>query len=432
MKPFRVLLKFSFLFFLSCSDRPTEGQTTGYTEPVDYFERFSDYKGFSLSESKKIHRNFVYDELTYVEGGGEHGRYIFLNSSEFFFSSSIRSDTKTRKLPINLRDDVANYFVLGDSVTLDQYINSAPVDGAIIIHEGKVVYESYPRMFWNDRHLWFSVSKVLAGTAIALLEDQGRLDTSSPVSKYLHELNGSHWETISLRNVLDMATGMDVKTDFDSLSNFWIFQKKFGGFSYHINPESNAPMSYLSSIEKIKEPGESFEYSDICTQILAWIVERVTNQKFTEFIEEEIWIKAGTEFDAHMITTMNGDSFAAAGMNSTLRDLARFGLLFTPSGRNEEYSVISENYLNQIKTEHNKKLKTKPWWSQEEKFNAYQWDDIFEDGDFYKHGHNGQGLYISTEKDLVIAYFGTRTTENQEHWLPVFARQLALSDLWGN
>jgi CubicO group peptidase (beta-lactamase class C family) len=39
--------------------------------------------------------------------------------------------------------------------------------------------------------------------------------------------------------------------------------------------------------------------------------------------------------------------------------------------------------------------------------NTYQWDFVMPDGDFFKGGHNGQGLYISPERDVVVAFFGS-------------------------
>ena len=39
--------------------------------------------------------------------------------------------------------------------------------------------------------------------------------------------------------------------------------------------------------------------------------------------------------------------------------------------------------------------------------NTYQWDFVMPDGDFFKAGHCGQGLYISPERDVVVAFFGS-------------------------
>ncbi|ADV89283.1 beta-lactamase [Vibrio vulnificus] len=49
-------------------------------------------------------------------------------------------------------------------------------------------------------------------------------------------------------------------------------------------------------------------------------------------------------------------------------------------------------------------------------------DTIFEDGDLYKGGVGGQGIYISPDKDLVVTFFSTSTGKNQEE---TYAREIA-------
>jgi len=52
------------------------------------------------------------------------------------------------------------------------------------------------------------------------------------------------------------------------------------------------------------------------------------------------------------------------------------------------------------------------------------------DGDFFKSGFGGQGLYISPSRDLVIAFFGTFDEEEKGHEMTRIARQLAKSGLF--
>ena len=76
----------------------------------------------------------------------------------------------------------------------------------------------------------------------------------------------------------------------------------------------------------------------------------------------------------------------------------------------------------------------------EEEYNGYsleeatefrhQWDFVMEDGDFYKGGYGGQGLYISPSRDLVIAFFGTLDEDGQSSQMTQVARQLAKSGLF--
>ncbi|MEQ8423474.1 MAG: hypothetical protein RIA63_02115, partial [Cyclobacteriaceae bacterium] len=67
---------------------------------------------------------------------------------------------------------------------------------------------------------------------------------------------------------------------------------------------------------------------------------------------------------------------------------------------------------------------------EENKYSSYQWSGVYDDGDFYKAAHGGQGLYISPEKDLVIAFYGTANTDRQGSQLHVISRQLSKSGLF--
>jgi len=57
--------------------------------------------------------------------------------------------------------------------------------------------------------------------------------------------------------------------------------------------------------------------------------------------------------------------------------------------------------------------------------NSYHWDWVMPDGDFFKSGFGGQGLFISPERDLVIAFFGTMDAPHGENALPSIAQQLS-------
>jgi CubicO group peptidase (beta-lactamase class C family) len=62
--------------------------------------------------------------------------------------------------------------------------------------------------------------------------------------------------------------------------------------------------------------------------------------------------------------------------------------------------------------------------------NSYQWDFVMDDGDFFKGGYGGQGLYISPSRDLVVAFFGTFDENHKGQEMTRIARQLAKSGLF--
>src|SRR4029077_18085237 len=93
--------------------------------------------------------------------------------------------------------------------TLDQFVNNGAVDGCIVLHAGKIVYEKYPTIQPNNVHLIFSVTKAFVATALAILEDEGKIDLQKPVEYFLPELKESAWAGIRLRDVADMRSGIE-------------------------------------------------------------------------------------------------------------------------------------------------------------------------------------------------------------------------------
>ncbi len=426
------LLIFISLLFIQCNQK-TESKNSISSTPIQ--QRFTDYTDFTLEESRQIHKRFSDENwgksLEDWANNGNDSRYIFLNFGEFFPTTVIKkSSNKTKILPLALSSELANFETktrLG-KLPLHSYVKKASVNGLIIIKNGKILFEDYPRMLPTDKHLYMSVTKIFVSTAIAILEDKGLIDSNLSIDKYLKELKGTDWEEVTIRNILDMASGADCPVDFnDPNSCFAQVLKAYGVFNF------NQPMYHLLDFYKktkfSNKQGQVYEYSEINPILLTTLLEEVTNERFVKFIEREIWQKIGSENDALFQNGAFGRAASSLGVNSTLRDLARFGLAFTPSGRTAPKPIISDKHLLNIQKNVNKKLRTKSWPSNEQKYNSYQWNEVYDDGDFIKFGHKGQGLYISPSLDLVIAYFGT--SNNDEPWneLPLICRQIVNSGL---
>ena len=88
-------------------------------------------------------------------------------------------------------------------------MNNGAVDGCVVLHNGKIVYEEYPTIQPNDIRIITSVTKAFVLTALAILEDQGKIDLGKPVENYLPELKGSDWAGTRLRDLVDMRSGME-------------------------------------------------------------------------------------------------------------------------------------------------------------------------------------------------------------------------------
>lgn len=165
------------------------------------------YRGYSLDEANGFRHEFTIDNW---DEGGPLMRYVFLNMSEFWNHAVIDRGGPVRQLPNRPRADVAAFMTKTGrgEMTLDNYVNQSTVNGAIVLHHGQIVFESYPRMHAEDKHNYMSVSKGFTSTLIAILEDRELIDVSKPVDSYLPKLAGSGWEGVPVIDVLDMASGI--------------------------------------------------------------------------------------------------------------------------------------------------------------------------------------------------------------------------------
>ena len=399
-----------------------------------------DYQSFTFEEAKKFHKLFDYPFGAWTQGG-DLTRYVFLNMSEFWGHILLSRSGRTKELRVDPRQAIADVIVAvaGGETKLAEYVRNSPTDGAIVVHEGRIVFEDYPRMRPNDKHIWFSVSKTFVSTAVAILEDRNQIDVEKPIDSYLETLSGTAWEGIRVIDVLDMASGIDcpeVHEDTDSC--FWGFYDAFGWpMASRVQDD---PMDTVRKMGRLRPAGQVFDYTSVNTEVLNWLVEAVSGERFSDFVQREIWQRTGAESDALITTTPNGHAFSAGGVSTNLRDLARYGMLFTPAGRGGSAPVVSDAYLDRIQNSGRPELTTPEGRRQRQaligddsfRHNSYQWDVVTSNGDFYKGGSGGQGLYVSPSKDLVIAWFGTHTAQGNRNAMPRVARQLAKSALFDN
>ena len=373
---------------------------------------------FSATEALRVHKDYTLKDFRLVNS---NTKYVWLHLNEFMPVATVARKGAVSPLLYTPTPEIGKVIVTNtpDSLNLEEYIRRSRLQAIIVVYKGKIVYERYPRMRQEDKHLYFSVTKTLAGTAIALLEDDGKIKLDDTVGKYIPELNVSSWGGIKLRDVLNMASGMTPQFDdpgarTDSNNLYFQFESAMG-IQIKTLATDKGVWQALNKMSLLKQPGISFEYGGHNTVILSMIVERITGLSFSDFISNRIWNNIGAEADGYFGLSPEGIVVSSASMNSSLRDLARYGLLFTPSwGAVSHSKVVSDVIIKKIqhagidsqrfdKGAFGKRMINE--LGERPNHNAYQWDFVMGDGDFFKAGINGQGLYISPKKDLVIACF---------------------------
>jgi CubicO group peptidase (beta-lactamase class C family) len=259
----------------------------------------------------------------------------------------------------------------GRVATLGQLLDESHTDAFLVLHRGRIVYERYLNgMQPHAPHLMFSCTKSFVGTMLLMLIEQGRVDAARPVSHYVPELAGSAFGDASVQQVLDMTTAIrfeEVYADHDS--DWGHYGDVFGmyGATAGNRKGPTSIFDYLPTLKKDGAHGQAFHYVTPNTDVLGWILSRVTGLTVAQALETMLWQPLGAEYDGYFWLDGGGREMAGAGLNITPRDAARFGQMILQQGRYDGRQVIPAAVAARILRQGNAEIFTKlypddPWY----------------------------------------------------------------------
>lgn len=102
-------------------------------------------------------------------------------------------------------------------------------------------------------------------------------------------------------------------------------------------PGAQSHRDYLLTLKNNEaEPNnEYFFHRTANTNVLAWLIEKVTGENPKDYFSKKLWSKVGQNFDAAIQLDVNGRfPYFGGGAMATLKDAARFGEVMRNDGRN--------------------------------------------------------------------------------------------------
>lgn len=244
-------------------------------------------------------------------------------------------------LPAAPRDlsQIAFTTAAGEAMNFGEMAARTYADGILVLHRGAVVCEQYFGALTPERpHIAMSVTKSFVGTLAAILVAEGRLDAEAPVTTHLPELAHTAYGDATLRQVMDMTIGVRYSEDYaDPAAEVWGYARA-GGMLVQ-GPGYAGPKSFyefLVTLEKDGAHGDAFAYKTVNAEVLAWVLRRASGRSLADLLSEKIWRAIGAEQDAYFMVDRIGTESGGGGLNTTLRDLARFGETMRNGGRTPE------------------------------------------------------------------------------------------------
>jgi CubicO group peptidase (beta-lactamase class C family) len=339
-------------------------------------------------------------------------RWAFSHQRELKATVNVRRGAAPPSaLPRKLRDDIdgiAFTTMEGEATTWGQSIEAMFTDGIVVLHRGAIVYETYRGALTPELpHLVFSVTKSFVGLLAAMLAHEGVIDADAPVATYLPELKASAFGDARVRHVMDMTVGVKYSEAYtDPAAEVRTYGIAAG---YGRPPEGyDGPRSiveFLTTLKKQGEHGAAFAYKTCNTEVLAWLVQRVTGKAMAQLVSDRIWQKIGAEEDAYLIVDPTGMAACGGGMNVALRDLARLGEMMRNRGAFNGRQVAPAAVVDDISGGARKEdfakagYTTMTGWS----YRNQWWVSHNELGAFTARGIHGQVCWIAPKAELVIA-----------------------------
>ena len=318
---------------------------------------------------------------------------------------------------------------VGEPMTWQQSLQANYTDGIIILHRGKLVYERYFGVLKPEgQHAAMSITKTFTGTLAALLVAEEKLDPERLVADYVPELAASGFGDASVRQLMDMTTGIHFSEDYaDPKAEVWAHAA--AGNPLPKPADYQGPRTYYEFLQTVKPQGrhgEAFHYRTANSDALGWVIARVSGQNVAQLLSERIWSRLGAEQDAYMSVDSIGTPFAGGGLNASLRDLVRFGEMMRNEGRYNGTQILPPEVVADIRGGANRDDFAKagyrllPGWS----YRNMWWVSHNEHGAFMARGVHGQALYVDPLAEMVIARFASHpvasNTANDPTSLPAY------------
>ena len=334
--------------------------------------------------------------------------YNFLNMDKIFPTREIKASKNPRPLKRNIKTLPETFFFEGEEKNLQEYLDYFWSDGMIVLHKNEMVYENY----WlgnneNKRHISWSVAKSFISALVGIAYEEGLIDSlDDPVTKYLDDFKETGYDDVTIKDILQMSSGI-------------LFNEDYADYDSDINRFGRAVATgtsmrdFSKTLTREREPGTYMHYVSINTQVLGFLLQEVTNKSISQYLYDKIWNPLGMEDSAYFILDDVKDEFALGGLNATLRDYAKFGLLYLQNGRWNDNQIISKQWIEDAHSTDGihlipgeRETSSTPWGY------GYQWwVPGFPNTDYTASGVYNQYIYIDPLSEIVIA----KTSSNYKY-----------------
>ena len=236
----------------------------------------------------------------------------------------VRHGPQKFELPYSESDLNVTYSVGAELWNTEKFMVNANVAGLLVLQYGRILLERYALGFdENSRWTSMSVAKSITSTLIgAAIRDGHIRSIDDTVSRYLPGLKGTVYEPVTIREILNMSSGVKWTEDYTDP------QSDSSSFANATNRSRGSTLvTYMAKLQRQATPGTKWVYNTGETSLAGEIVMAATGRSLADYLSERIWSTFGMEHDAFWIIR-NELEIGGCCLSISLRDYGRFGLFF--------------------------------------------------------------------------------------------------------
>ncbi len=272
----------------------------------------------------------------------------YRNIDQIFNTRVIHRGTKVYPLPYADRPLTSvRYSPDGDyNYDMDNFICRNNVAGLLIIKDGAIVLERYAQgNTETSRWMSFSTGKSVVSTLIGIAVQDGIIGSiNDQVTKYLPRMRSTAYDGVTIRQVLQMSSGVDWNEDYSGDGSPVLAMMKA-----ITDGEAGGILRELSGHTRVAEPGTRFNYSTGEAHLECELLNAALgDESASDYLSRKIWANMGMETDAAWILeSSGGNEFGGGGNLMTLRDYGRFGLFILNNGVIDGTPVLPPGWVDE-------------------------------------------------------------------------------------
>lgn len=285
----------------------------------------------------------------------------------------------------------------GETRGYERFAEDTFTNALLVIKDGKIVFEDYRNRSSEQTHfISFSMAKTITAMLAGIAVQQGKIASlDDRADKYVPELKGTGYDGVTIRQIMQMRSGVDYQERYD-FGDHPSFAAKLHEQAIILNKMRFADGALET--KRANTPGSTFNYSTLDTFVIGWVLERATGQKLAPFTQANLWGPLGAEADAFWLAdgpAPVGRELSGMGYNAVLRDFGRLGLLMLDGGRRATRQVLPAGWVQQMAA-------MRPTGEAMPGYGLFTWQIDDEPGAFAAVGLAGQFIYVSPRTHTVI------------------------------